>query len=171
MVFCTHLQEMHKSNAITPLVYRLPFSNQQVVLMPAALNTFSSYRQTGEASEAGGLLFATFDLPFIRIAEVSEPHILDGRHRYRFFPNRLLQRRLIRKKFKQGLHYIGEWHTHPEPAPHPSYLDLESMAEAFVKSRHRLNWFIMIIVGNKEESLKLWVGAHNSFTYYKLRRT
>lgn len=171
MVLYPYLQQMPANINLLPHLYRLPFSNQKVAIMPDALDIFAKYRQTGETLEAGGLLFATFQLPSIHIVDASEPHILDGRDRFRFFPNRLLQRRLIKKKFKQGLHFVGEWHTHPEPTPRPSLLDLESMGEAFLKSRHELNWFLMIIVGNKEDALRLWVSVHNAAGYHEMQKT
>lgn len=62
-------------------------------------------------------------------------------------PNAWLQQREISSRYKKGLHFIGDWHTHPEPIPNPSYSDLLSMYECFSQSKHTLNSFIMVIVG------------------------
>jgi len=148
--------------------FNLPHSNQQILLNPSVLEVFSIYRQLKSEPESGGLLFAEFNFPQIYITEVSIPHSSDKRWRTYFIPNRILQRRLIRSQFKRGLHFVGEWHTHPTPVPLPSSVDLESMNEAFSKSRHELNYFMMVIVGNSHEKLNLWVSAHNRTTYLQL---
>ena len=46
-----------------------------------------------------------------------------------------------------GLHFVGDWHTHPEPTPRPSEDDLKNMQECFAKSVHELRTFAMIILG------------------------
>jgi integrative and conjugative element protein (TIGR02256 family) len=159
---------MRASERLKPRHFALLHSGQQLVLTRAVLEIFLKYRQHGTEPEAGGLLFAKFDFPFIRIVEASVPHATDKRWRTLFVPNRILQRQLIKKCFKQGRHFVGEWHTHPEPNPTPSGLDLKSMGDAFLKSQHELNYFIAIIVGNKTETLELWVSAHDKLRYYRL---
>ena len=151
--------------------FALPNSKQKLVLTQTVLEKFISFRQQGNEPEAGGLLFAEFDFPLIRIVEASVPHATDKRWRTLFGPNRTLQQELIRKYFKQGRHFVGEWHTHPEPDPTPSGLDLISMADVFLKSRHSLNYFITIIVGNKAEVLMLWIGTHDGLSCHQLNES
>jgi integrative and conjugative element protein (TIGR02256 family) len=160
---------MPRSQIISVRQFALPNSTQRLVLMPEALQSFLNYRQKGAEPEAGGLLFAEFDFPLIRIAEVSTPHITDHRWTTLFVPNRILQRRLIKNVFKRGLHFVGEWHTHPEPYPKPSSLDLNSASDAFIKSKHELNYFVMVIVGNETKALNLWVSIHNGMSHDRLR--
>jgi integrative and conjugative element protein (TIGR02256 family) len=159
---------MRSGNLLKPRYFALPHCKQQLVFMQSALEVFSKYRQQETEPEAGGLLFAEFDFPLIRIVEASIPHATDKSWRTLFIPNRILQRQLIKKSFKKGRHFVGEWHTHPEPSPRPSGLDLKSMGDAFVKSRHELNYFIMVIVGNRKEPLELWVSAHDGLSHYRL---
>jgi hypothetical protein len=45
------------------------------------------------------------------------------------------------------------------------------MADAFRKSQHELDCFIMTIVGNQMERLELWVSAHNGSEYSRLDET
>ena len=70
--------------------------------------------------------------------------------------------------FNKGLHFIGEWHTHPEISPTPSSLDLRSMNQLYSRSKHELTNFLMIIVGNDPEQLNLWVSIHNSSSFHQL---
>lgn len=141
--------------------YGIPNSNQRLVLSKEVLQTFIRSRQTEGMNESGGLLFAKFNLPDINIECATTPHSTDKRWYALFVPNRIVHRLKVRKLFKQGYHYIGEWHTHPESCPSPSQLDLTSMKDAYLKSHHELNYFVMIIVGNSDESLNLWVSLHN----------
>lgn len=97
--------------------------------------------------EAGGQLFAQFHGADVVIVEATPPTLLDRRSRYNFKPNRLLQRREIRKKHAADLHFVGDWHTHPESTATPSGDDLMSMQDCFRRSCHDLTAFILIIVG------------------------
>jgi integrative and conjugative element protein (TIGR02256 family) len=77
-----------------------------------------------------------------------------------FRPDRSAERKEIRKLFEEGLHYLGDWHTHAQRRPHPSGIDLESMSELVLKSRHELSGFLMVIVGSSEPPEGLWVSFH-----------
>jgi integrative and conjugative element protein (TIGR02256 family) len=162
------LYSMRQGEFLNERHFALPRSAHRVVLTRSILEVFLTYRQQGSEPEAGGLLFAEFDFPLIRIVEASHPHATDQRWRTLFIPNRILQRRLIKKLFKHGRHFVGEWHTHPEANPTPSGLDLNSMVDAFLKSQHELNYFIMIIVGNGAKCPELWVSAHDGLKCHRL---
>ena len=142
-------------------VYKMPDSEQEIILTKDVLETFETYSQKRMEPEAGGLLFAEFKLPKIYIVKASPPNSKDGRWRTLFIPNRILQKRLIRNYFKQGWHLVGEWHTHPQNNPNPSSTDLHSMADSFLKSRHELNYFIMAIAGNSGKNPQLWISIHD----------
>lgn len=142
--------------------YALPPSDQVLEISPSVIQTFRHYQQTAGACEAGGLLFARMLLPNIIVDEATHPHEKDKRFRRTFIPFRNAQRRTIKDRFRRGLHFVGEWHTHPEESPVPSSLDLHSMYDSFVKSKHELNAFVMVIVGSKESGLRLWVSIHNT---------
>ena len=119
-----------------------------LMLAEPALATMTQFQQTAERDkEAGGQLFAIFEGSDTVIVEATPPKVLDWRTRRKFRPNRILQRREIRCRYKRGLHFVGDWHTHPEPIPHPSAADVRSMQECFNKSVHDLAAFVMIILG------------------------
>ncbi len=162
------MSSMSKNQYMNDIIYILPNSEHQLIFASKVLQTFSAYRQRKNDSEAGGLLFAEFDLPIIRIIEASTPNKRDKRWKTLFIPYRFLQRRLIIQRFKEGYHFIGEWHTHPIVEPTPSLLDLKSTTDAFLKSRHELNYFVMAIVGNTLKKLKLWVSIHDGLHCYHI---
>jgi integrative and conjugative element protein (TIGR02256 family) len=150
------------------LIYNIPDSEHKLLFAPEVLKTFLTYRQKENECEAGGLLFAEFDLPIIRIIDASNPTKGDKRWRTLFIPSRILQRQLIRQQFKKGYHFIGEWHTHPVINPSPSCLDIKSVKDSFLNSKHELNYFVMVIVGSDEDGLKLWVSLHDESNQYRL---
>lgn len=130
------------------LRYVVATGGPALVLTDPALAAMTRFRQTGERDkEAGGQLFAIFEGVETLIVEVTPPKLLDRRTRHGFRPNRILQRREIRSRHKRGLHFVGDWHTHPEPNPRPSEDDLKNMQECFAKSVHELRTFAMIILG------------------------
>ncbi len=114
------------------------------------------------------LLFAKIKLPKVIIKLATLPDISDVRRKNYYQPNQIHQQAIINKLFLKNLHYVGEWHTHPEKYPSPSLLDINSMKDCFKRSRHELNYFVMIIIGNSFNENMLWVGIHNSETYFKL---
>lgn len=165
-----HLSHMRITDSLKkPRVFRFPNGGQRIFITSVALATFSKFRQsTHNQVESGGLLFAALRLPDIYIVNATPPNSTDRRHRVSYVADRKPQKQIIHSYFTQGLHLIGEWHTHPEPNPTPSGIDYKSMSEAFRYSRHELDSFIMIIVGNNTHRLNLWVSAHNECSSNKL---
>lgn len=129
-----------------------------MVLTDAALAAMNRFRQTGPRDkEAGGQLFARFDGTDTVIVEATSPKWLDRRNRYGFWPNRWIQQREIRERYTRGLHFVGDWHTHPEPIPYPSQEDFRNMQECFRHSLHDLHAFVMIVVGTAQAPAGLHV--------------
>lgn len=46
----------------------------------------------------------------------------------------------------------------------PSLVDIQSIRDSFIKSTHELHYFLQIIIGNKQNDLRMWVGLHNNKT-------
>jgi integrative and conjugative element protein (TIGR02256 family) len=61
-----------------------------------------------------------------------------------------------------GLHFIGDWHTHPERIPTPSTSDVRSIREAVARSKHHLNGFVMLIAGTEPFPFGLFVSLYDS---------
>jgi len=140
-----------------------------LLLADEVLVHFNRYRQTGNRKEAGGQLFATFDGITTHVECATGPRRSDRRGRGFFFPNRRAERREIRHRFKSGLHYVGDWHTHTEYRPTPSSTDVDSFREMFCKSKHILVSFVIIIVGLDHGPEGLYVGLCNGQQMVRLR--
>ena len=136
---------------------------------PQALATIERFRQTdSSAPEAGGMLLASIEPDLVRIVRATEPAATDRRTRFAFVPTLNHQQRVIDKQFQSGLHFVGEWHTHPEPRPTPSSVDLRSMATCFRDSRHQLASLVMVILGTEASFDGLWVSLHTDTTFHRL---
>lgn len=133
------------------IVFPIAGSGQRIIFTDAVLGHFRKHSQSRIwRTEAGGQLFARFELPDIIVEEATGPRLCDLRTRFSFRPNRAAEQKEIDSRHKKGLHFVGDWHTHPEDIPQPSHLDISSMQETVAKSVHSLNGFLMVIVGVKE---------------------
>lgn len=127
----------------------------------AALDHISKHIQRRwRDKEAGGQLFARISQRKWTIVRVTGPRSTDWRSRFGFRPDRKAERREILELFDEGLHYIGDWHTHPENRPTPSCSDIKSMRETVQQSTHTLPGFIMIIAGRDNFPSGLWASFH-----------
>ncbi|WP_319478568.1 Mov34/MPN/PAD-1 family protein [Marispirochaeta aestuarii] len=152
----------------TRIRYKVPDSIQYISISPLVEENLNNYIQIASQPESGGLLFAEFKLPEIHIADISVPYENDIKRMFLFIPDQKHQQHVIKKKFQKGLHFVGEWHTHPQNHPEPSQLDIYSMRDSFRSSSHELNYFIMLILGNTKDFDRSWVSIHNGETYIKL---
>lgn len=131
--------------------YPIGASGQSLVFTKQVTEHFIAHRQTRWWNrEAGGQLFARFELPDIIIVEATGPRRSDRRKRYSYHPNRRAEQREIIERHRRGLHFIGDWHTHPVDIPTPSTDDADNMVELVTRSRHALNAFVLVIVGRAD---------------------
>ena len=117
--------------------------------------TLVALRSATEASgrsgwnETGGILLGRYEEGGIKadILEVtSMPRgSMFGRSWFRRGADGLSE--LLRAKWEQGLHYVGEWHSHPGSAPEPSRADVAVMATIAGDSRYECAAPILLIVG------------------------
>ena len=144
------------------ITYRIGTSGHALIFAAEVLDRFERYKQRRLwAREAGGQLFARVDGGAINIVEATGPRPTDRRSRYNYVPDRRAEQREIDERFLLGLHFVGDWHTHPQDIPRPSGVDLVSTADGVRKSRHSLNAFVMAIVGREAFPTGLYVAVHD----------
>ncbi|MEG9433548.1 Mov34/MPN/PAD-1 family protein [Terriglobus sp. ADX1] len=154
---------MWKKRYWRSLHFRIGDSEQSLVLTPRVLNHIARYQQFEPSSpEAGGQIFARFNKNQIRVELATGPRAADRRSRYGYTPNRSAEQFEIDAMHKRGLHFIGDWHTHPERVPHPSQSDVRSIREAFRQSKHHLNGFILLIAGTESFPVGLFLSLYFS---------
>lgn len=132
-----------------------------ICFSPEVVEHFATHRQQGKVkTEIGGQLFARFEHGEVRVIRATGPNATDKRGWTWFKPDLRKQNVEIQQLFQKGLHFIGDWHTHPEREPTPSSWDTDSMKDCFKKSRHQLKAFLMVIVGRADFPSGLWVSLH-----------
>jgi integrative and conjugative element protein (TIGR02256 family) len=132
----------------------------RVELDDDVLATLYRYRQLKTTSkEAGGQLFAHFNADKMVIARATEPTSKSRRGRAFFWPFRCEEQIEIETLFGEGLHYVGDWHSHPESFPEPSLADIDKMQKIYSNSRHQLNCMVMLILGTSETAAGIWFGS------------
>jgi integrative and conjugative element protein (TIGR02256 family) len=146
------------------IAFRIGDSKQLLILTPAVLNHIAKHQQSsGTSREAGGQLFARFRDEQIRVEKATGPRATDQRSRYGYVPERRGEQEEIDAMHSHGLHFVGDWHTHPERIPSPSASDIRSIRHAVAQSKHHLNGFVMLIAGTEAFPHGLFLalyGAH-----------
>ena len=130
--------------------FDLGTSGQQLTFSDAVVSHLENRRQLRFwQAEAGGLLFARLSAEEVFIEAATGPRRTDRRTRNTYFPDRAAEQREINNLHSEGLSFVGTWHSHPEPVPRPSGVDLHSLAESFRLSTHHLNAFVLAIIGQR----------------------
>jgi integrative and conjugative element protein (TIGR02256 family) len=130
------------------IAYKIQGAGQTLLFTGPVLETFSEHRQLRFwQREAGGQLFGHFQGATIEVVEATGPRRTDRRTRTSYIPDRRAEQREIDERFRRGLHFIGDWHSHPEKIPVPSYRDVTSLNETVRRSSHSMLAFVLVIVG------------------------
>lgn len=107
--------------------------------------------------EKGGQLFATFVKGKVLVVRATV--VKGASSRFSFWPDRAAEQGQIDNLFTEGLHYVGDWHSHPERQPTPSGPDRQKMVDIFRSSKHELSLMLMAIVGQADFPGGLFLGA------------
>jgi integrative and conjugative element protein (TIGR02256 family) len=137
------------------LIFHLEDPFRLIEFAPSARNKLWRYRQTSaNASEAGGVLLGARRGPHFQITAATSPQRRDKRSRYGFIrvarAHLPLALRHWRKTCrKEG--YVGEWHSHPEKRPLPSFVDRTGWYLLVKQARRPL---VQVILGTG--SISVW---------------
>lgn len=115
-------------------------------------------RQLGRtASEAGGVLLGRrLDGGHVIIDDVTEPQAGDRAGRFTFHRSADHQALIDEAHLASGgtCGYLGEWHTHAEPDPTPSDVDLDDWLRRVREDVFDGDELLFVIVG--QERLRVW---------------
>ncbi len=111
---------------------------------------FLRYQQQLGKNEAGGMLFGSINGSTVKVEDISTPSFLDKRSPTGYRWHRDSANKTIIKFSRKGLHYLGDWHSHPQNNPVPSQNDIESIRSTYNESVHELNYFILFILSNSD---------------------
>lgn len=126
-------------------------TDQRIVFRPPVITHVQHFRQCLPfALEAGGQLFGSVSSDVVNVEAVTGPYPSDERSRYRYRSEPQAAQSAIVQQAKQGLLYLGEWHTHAEDYPNASDLDVDAMRRLIVNSRLNSSALLMLIVGRRK---------------------
>jgi integrative and conjugative element protein (TIGR02256 family) len=142
----------------TPALITNPFETDAFVLIePSALKTLNQFRQdTALKPESGGIILGYRRGPHLHIVEVTRPMPNDRQSRFSFDRAAQGHSEFALRRWRESnqvMDYLGEWHSHPEPLPAPSSIDLQGW-RAILASRGKP--MVFIIVGNDTSN---WYGV------------
>lgn len=117
---------------------------------------FGFQQNSAEDTEAGGILIGFRRDPHIEIVSLTTPLPKDQRSRRGFKRRDSGHQALARQHWRESnglLDYVGEWHSHPEARPSPSWLDRNEWKK-ILKSRNVP--MIFAIIGTGPD---IWLGV------------
>lgn len=133
-----------------------------VVIVPGdVVETIQSYAAGNERSaEAGGIFIGAYRAKHIEVVSCTVPMLGDVRKRYSYDrKDQGHQASAMAAWHESGysLTYVGEWHTHPENDPSPSFVDKRTW-KGVMKKRANLP-FLFLIQGWRERWCALGQGG------------
>jgi proteasome lid subunit RPN8/RPN11 len=72
--------------------------------------------------------------------------------------------------FREGMHCVGLWHTHPEGNPSPSGTDARLAADHAQAAKPVLNGLVFAIVGNRPFPMGWYIGVHDGDRFHVAER-
>ena len=111
-----------------------------------------------KAPEAGGIILGKLYENRIEIHKLSVPTSLDKANRYSFERNKVSAQIIIDFEFYNNngqMIYLGEWHTHPEHTPTPSFTDLVMIKNQFKNNYLNTDFLLLMIKGTKNIYLRM----------------
>ncbi|UPU01408.1 Mov34/MPN/PAD-1 family protein (plasmid) [Bradyrhizobium barranii subsp. apii] len=111
--------------------------------------------------EAGGILLGRYRGPHVEVLKCTTPMPEDRRTRFGFVrQDKGHQEIASRDWFESGgaVNFVGEWHTHPERHPTPSWVDRRSWRKQL--RRHKSDPLVFIIVGTAATYCEIGSDGH-----------
>lgn len=100
----------------------------EILIEPSVVELIRGYcQQKSNMPESGGILLGYRRGNHLHIVVATTPQPNDRRTRFRFYRRDPYHQEVAISQWDMSgntLDYIGEWHTHPEPYPMPSSLDI-----------------------------------------------
>lgn len=130
-----------------------------LIIKDSVFQQLISHRQYERSkAESGGLLIGRTDINGnTRIYEITEPMGEDVQ-KYMIFKRKDKKHlAYLSEANKRCLYFKGNWHTHPQDIPSPSWIDKMSWSRSIKVSKPGESKYIFfIIVGTRE--IKVWCG-------------
>ena len=144
----------------------------KLVIVDEVLSGIYKFNPINYKNENGGILLGKFNKKnntYI-ITNISTTNSKDRKGKYFFIRNKKQAQMVIDKYWKISngeINYLGEWHTHDEQYPTPSFIDKQLVKQMLNNKNIEINNVFMIILG-KDENLYICTIDSNK-KIYKLK--
>jgi integrative and conjugative element protein (TIGR02256 family) len=144
-----------------------------VKIAEAALDAFTRFVQFApDSREAGGVLIGRHILHTsdVVVDTVTTPLKGDRGTRTRFHRHAKGHQEILDRAWAESggtSVYLGEWHTHPEPTPTPSSIDLGDWARRLRSDTVEAPFLLFVIVG--QHDICVWEGSRGALEITQLR--
>lgn len=139
-----------------------------VAFCEEALARFSAYEQHGaDDPEAGGVLIGEKRERGVTVTDATAPQPTDKGSRFRFNRREIGHQQLVDAAWNESgrsKSYLGEWHSHPEQHPNPSFVDRAGWAARSIGTNGPI---VVVIVGQSQ----LYVGMQEGTRLVRLVET
>lgn len=135
------------------------YNNVLLTINDEVFNKLNLYKQLYKnIPESGGLVLGRTDIHGnTKIIDITEPQEGDIQKRYFFIRRDLNHKNLLCEANKKCIYFKGNWHTHPQNIPSPSWTDLITWKKTLKKSKPGNSLYaFFIIVGIRE--IRIWIG-------------
>ncbi|MGJ1234800.1 MULTISPECIES: Mov34/MPN/PAD-1 family protein [Sphingobacterium] len=140
-----------------------------IVLHAQPLEILERFTQhSKKAPESGGIMLGKLINGEINILKLSVPTPLDKASRTNFERSKVGAQIILDYEFYNSngqLTYLGEWHTHPERLPTPSYTDLYMLKDQFKHNKLQEDFVLLLIKGTEG----LYIRLMDKQGYYEVR--
>lgn len=139
----------------------LHYKDFRVIITESVLRALSKFKQTGRKNEQGGILLGTVSDDIIEINRISIPTMFDKSSRHGFIRDKKSAQLFVDYEFENSngkIIYLGEWHTHPENYPTPSYQDKNMITKQFKDNILNEPFLLLFIVGIKKNYYSIYDG-------------
>jgi integrative and conjugative element protein (TIGR02256 family) len=121
-----------------------------VTLTEGVVRDTASFATSPESSrEAGGILLGHHRGPHVEILKCTIPMPGDRRTRFGFVRHDKGHQETATREWRESggaINFVGEWHTHPERHPTPSWIDRRSWRRQMIRAER--DPLVFIIVGS-----------------------
>ncbi len=115
------------------------------------LSILDKYKQNKNQNESGGIILGYVCENYnIYISKISQPNAFDKATRYSFERNKKFAQKIVNSEFYKSdgkVIYLGEWHTHPELHPSPSFVDIKMIKQQYKDNKINEDFLILLIQG------------------------
>lgn len=148
------------------MIFKSSDSSLTIKIRSRCIEHWAAYRQRRLwHKERGGLLFATSVGSLcgnVEIIDVTGPSKKDRAGRTWLQLNYADMLRDISDQFASGRHFVGYWHTHPEPNPTLSSTDIFAFTDNLKAGGIRLERMVAVVIGdgNIADSVSAYLVDH-----------